>query len=123
MAAHNELGKLGEKYAQEYLISKDYKIRHTNWKSRKYELDIVAEKDGFLVVAEVKTRSTDFFGRPEEFVTDAKMKRTISAAHHYVLKYNLFVDVRFDIISILTAANGDYKVEHIEDAFIPSLIW
>ena len=118
MAAHNELGKAGEKAAVDYLLSKGYKIRHTNWKSAKYELDIVAEKDNMLVVAEVKTRSSNLFGNPEEFVNKTKIKRTIKAAHHYILTHNSQLETRFDIISILKTSDGKFNIEHIEDAFV-----
>ena len=50
MAKHNELGKEGENAAAEYLMSKGYSIRHRNWHSGKRELDIVAQKDGELIV-------------------------------------------------------------------------
>jgi len=118
MAAHNELGKAGEKAAVDYLISKGYKIRHTNWKSGKYELDIVAEKDNMLVVVEVKTRSSNLFGNPEEFVNKAKIKRTVKAAHHYILMHKSQLETRFDIISILKMPDGKFNVEHIKDAFV-----
>ena len=117
MAAHNELGKAGEKAAVDYLLSKGYKIRHTNWKSAKYEIDIVAEKDNMLVVAEVKARSSNLFGNPEEFVNKAKIKRIVKAAHHYILTYKSKLDTQFDIISILKTADGKFNIEHIEDAF------
>ena len=120
MAKHNELGKWGEEKAQEYLISKGYMIRHCNWRSGKNELDIVAEKDDMLVVVEVKMRSSNFFGNPEDFISNAKMKRTINAAHHYVCYQNINMETRFDIISILKTTEGHYQIEHIEDAFMPS---
>jgi len=121
MAAHNKLGKTGEKYAQQYLLSSGYKILHTNWKAGNFELDIVAEKDNTLIVAEVKTRSTDLFGRPEDFVGNAKMKHTVEAAHHYIHDHNINMDIRFDIIGILKTPEGHFEIEHIEDAFMPSL--
>ena len=117
MAKHNELGKQGEKAAEDFLLSKGYKIRHKNWKLGKYELDIVAEKDDTLVVIEVKTRSSNFFGNPEEFVGKAKIKRTIDAAHHYIEIYDSQLETRFDIVSILKNLDGKFSVEHIEDAF------
>ena len=118
MAEHNELGKFGEIQAQEYLISNGYKIRHTNWKSRKNELDIVAEKNNILVIIEVKTRSNDFFGLPEEFITNAKIKRIVAATQHYIEIYKINYETRFDIISVLKIPNETYKIEHIENAFI-----
>ena len=54
MAEHNDLGNLGEERAQAYLSSNGYHIRHCNWFFGKLELDIVAEKDGWLVIVEVK---------------------------------------------------------------------
>ena len=119
MATHNELGKAGEQEAVQHLVSNGYKIRHTNWRAGNCELDIVAEKDNMLIVAEVKTRSYDHFGRPEDFVNKTKMKRTIFAANQYVHRHNIDMDTRFDIISVLKSPEG-YKVEHIEDAFMPS---
>ena len=119
MASHNELGKAGEKEATEYLTSKGYKIRHTNWRSGSFELDIVAEKDNMLIIAEVKTRSYDAFGRPEDFVNKAKIKRTVSAAHQYVCRFNVDMETRFDIISVLKSSEK-YEIVHIEDAFMPS---
>ncbi|MDR2854419.1 MAG: YraN family protein [Prevotellaceae bacterium] len=119
MASHNELGRRGEEIAQQYLLSKNYLIIDTNWKAGHYELDIVATKGDWLVVVEVKTRSTALFGRPEEFIDAAKMKRIGVATHHYVLAKQITSDIRFDIISIVMYANGKYKLEHLEDAFVP----
>ena len=120
MAAHNELGKEGEKCAQEYLVSKGYKIRHTNWRAGHCELDIVAEKENILIVVEVKTRSNNLFGNPEEFVTNTQIKHVINAANQYVRYYKINMDTRFDIISILKTPEENYNIEHIEDAFMPS---
>ena len=118
MAAHNELGKFGEKMAEDFLLSKGYKIRNKNWKSGKYELDIVAERDNILVVVEVKTRSSSLWGNPEDSVSDAKIKRTIEAAHYYIQMYDSELETQFDIISIVKTIDGKFNIEHIEDAFM-----
>ena len=88
MAAHNELGNLGEKRAQAYLAQKGYKIRHVNWTVGKLELDIVAEKDGWLVVVEVKTRSTDTWEHPKEAITPRKIRNIVNAAHEYIFTFD-----------------------------------
>ena len=76
MAYHNELGKIGEKLAAEYLINKGYEILAQNFYFDKAEIDIIAKKDNnTLVVVEVKTRNSDFFGDPQVFVTPSKIKR------------------------------------------------
>ncbi|MDC1081167.1 YraN family protein [Flavobacteriaceae bacterium] len=43
-----------------------------NYRYRKAEIDIIAIQDDFIVVVEVKARSSSFFGSPESFVTKKK---------------------------------------------------
>ena len=56
MAEHNELGKLGEELAVDFLIEKGYEILETNWRFQKAEVDIIAQKENILAVVEVKTK-------------------------------------------------------------------
>jgi putative endonuclease len=74
MAEHNETGKRGEEIAADYLLSKGYIILETNWRYKNLEADIIATIDNTLVVAEVKTRKTNYFGEPETFVNKQKQK-------------------------------------------------
>ncbi len=121
MAKHNELRKEGETEAAEYLISKGYTIRHRNWRSGKRELDIVAQKDGELVIVEVKTRRSDEFGRPEEAITDRKIRNIIISTDAYIQRFEIDLPVRFDVITV-TGTEPPFQIEHIEDAFLPP-IW
>lgn len=109
--------------AREYLAAKGYAICEENWRSGKYEIDIVAQDGLQLVIVEVKTRSCTDYGNPVDFVTPQKIKRTVDAAQHYLEKRLHGMDVRFDIISVvIDDANSDsYEIEHIEDAFLPDL--
>ncbi len=118
MAQHNLLGKSGEEYAAEYLISRGYVIRDVNWVSGKLELDIVAYHQGMLVIVEVKTRSSDEILHPEEAVTEKKMRNIVYAADAYIRIFDLDMDVRFDVISII-GKEPPFEIEHIEDAFLP----
>lgn len=120
MADHNELGKLGEELALKHLRSKDYKILELNWHFRREEIDIIAMDGETLVIIEVKTRATSWFGEPEFAVTRSKQKALVRAAEGYIIKNNLNVDTRFDIISIIITPH-ERKVDHIEDAFYPTL--
>lgn len=116
MAAHNELGLLGEQMAIELLLEKGYQIREQNWRYQKAEVDIIAQKGSNLAVVEVKTRSTRFFGDPQEFVKEQKIKLLTKAVHHYVVLHQLDVEVRFDIIAIVKN-NVETHINHLEDAF------
>jgi len=117
MAAHNELGKKGEQLAIEYLIKKEYKILERNYRYKKAEVDILAQKEDELIVIEVKTRSTNHFGNPEEFVNYKKIKLLTEAVDYYINERDLDVEVRFDIIGI-TDSKPNPKLTHIKDAFL-----
>ena len=116
MADHNELGKKGEKLAIDFLIKNGYQILEKNYRYLKAEVDIIAQKENILAVVEVKTRSTDYFGDPQDFVNPKKIKLLLSAIDYYVIEKDLDVEVRFDIIAIIHK-NNNTKIEHLEDAF------
>ncbi|WP_338409466.1 YraN family protein [uncultured Flavobacterium sp.] len=116
MAEHNELGKLGEKRAVKFLQNKGYEIRDVNWRFQKAEIDIIAQKGNVLAVVEVKTRSSLDFGLPQDFVNPKKIQLLVKAVNEYVVKKDLDVIVRFDIIAIYNN-KGVFEIEHIEEAF------
>ena len=116
MAQHNELGKLGEEMAVDFLQKTGYDILETNWVFQKAEIDIIAQKGTTLAIIEVKTRSTVDFGLPQDFVKPKKIQLLVKAVNEYVISNDLEVEVRFDIISVYKE-NNQFKVEHLEDAF------
>lgn len=119
--ANRDLGNKGEDLAANYLASKGYKVLHRNWHYGHKELDLVARKDDIIVVVEVKTRTTDFWEEPKESVRRKKQKMIVEAADEYIQRYQLNCEVRFDIVSIVLTPGIPPQVEHIEDAFYPTL--
>lgn len=119
--ATKELGNTGEQIAADYLKSQGYDILHTNWHWGHKELDVVARKGQMLVVVEVKTRQNTVWQMPHEAVSRKKQRNIVLAADAYVSRLKDDYDVRFDVISVVWNG-GRYTVEHIEDAFGPSLI-
>ena len=117
MADHNELGKLGEELAVDFLQKNGYKILEANWTFQKAEVDIIAQKGLVLAVVEVKTRSTRDFGLPQDFVKQKKIQLLVKAINEYVIVNDLDVTVRFDIIAVTKEANK-FIIEHLEDAFL-----
>ncbi len=116
MAEHNDLGKLGEELAVEFLQKNGYEILETNWVFQKAEIDIIAQKENTIVVVEVKTRSSIEFGLPQDFVKPKKIQLLVKAINDYIVTKNLDVSVRFDIIALYKEGEV-FKIEHIEDAF------
>lgn len=120
MAEHNDTGTKGEELAATFLQNKGYSILEKNWRFKNLEADIIATIANTLVIAEVKTRKSNYFGEPETFVNKQKQKNLIKAAQEYIQRNQLDMEVRFDIISIILG-DSQMKINHIEDAFYPTL--
>lgn len=116
MAKHNETGIKGEEIAKNFLQTKGYKILDTNWRFEKMEVDIVATLAELLIFVEVKTRSTNYFGYPEDSVTDKKQDLLKTAAEEYLFQNPQYEQIRFDIVSITMSDNKE-EIQHFEDAF------
>jgi putative endonuclease len=121
MAEHNQTGATGEQLACRFLEEAGYEVLERNWKHGKHELDIIARKGPELVVVEVKTRSSDHYGQPEEAVKKGKRGHLIKAANAYVQETGCELGLRFDIISVILHPSGKPYIHHIIDAFYPTL--
>ncbi len=116
MSESYTFGQIAEQRAATYLKKMGYEILEQNYRYRKAEIDIIAKKDSFIIVVEVKARSSFFFGAPESFVNRKKIQLLVLAIDAYIQKNDLDVEVRFDIISYVVE-NGIWTREHIENAF------
>ena len=89
MAQHNEIGKIGEDLARDYLIKEGYKIVEQNYRTKYAEIDLVAQKSlGFLkpsklVFVEVRTKVGENFGSPEDTINKAKLWKVLQNAKSY----------------------------------------
>lgn len=93
-----------------------YTILETNWRYQKAEIDIIAKKDEFLVLVEVKTRSSKKYGKPEESINKKKISLYQDAAENYIETLDLNLEIRFDVISIVIGKDKT-DIEHIPNAF------
>ncbi len=120
MAKHLELGRRGETLAKAHLESNGYEILDENWTHGKLEVDLIAYKNKVIIFTEVKTRTGNGFGEPEDFVDARKQKLLLEAADEYIYLMNHQGEVRFDIISVLFDYKNNHTLKHIEDAFWPT---
>jgi putative endonuclease len=120
MAESHDLGQKGEDLATGYLKKAGFDILFRNWKWGKHEIDIIAGNKNTIVFVEVKTRTDDFQMHPVTAVTNEKQKSIIFAADGYLKKFNIDKESRFDIITIIKKGDS-FEIDHIEDAFYPTL--
>src|SRR3989304_3470979 len=101
MIDKKSLGQKGGEMVLKALEREGTRIMRKNFRCKQGEIDIIAEKKGVVCFIEVKARSSESFGLPEEAVTIWKQRRLLAAAYVYLEKKKIkSKDLRFDIVSV-----------------------
>lgn len=103
---NQEEGKRGEDCAVSYLQKHGYKIIERNFRTRNGEIDIVAvdttERPSVLAFVEVKTRSSQHFGKPIESINYFKLQTLQKTAIFYAHTHtNLPTQMRIDAVTVI----------------------
>lgn len=107
MSQHNEVGKIGENLAKEYLEEKGYKILEQNYKTRFAEIDLVCEKSNglfgkkSLIFVEVRTKIGEQWGTPEDTLNKQKLWKVLQNAKAYIGFKNWGEAARIDAVCIV----------------------
>jgi putative endonuclease len=111
------LGDFGEEVAADRLSVKGYRILERNWRTSAGEIDIIAEQNDVIVFVEVKTRTSDLYGTPQDAITQNKRRRIIKSSLAYLTEMDLLDrDWRVDMVAILCKRNSVVtNVEHYEN--------
>jgi len=112
-------GRLGENEACRFLRKKGYKILYRNFKVRTGgEIDIVCRDRETLVFVEVKTRGTEYFGRPISAVYPDQQRRISRGALAWLrMLDNPEIVFRFDVVEVILDEDEQPSVELIQNAF------
>ena len=112
------LGRWGEAIAAGFLENKGYIIIERNCRTPYGEIDIVAKDGAVLVFVEVKTRTSDVYGFPEESITSQKREHLISAAQAILQSIaNYPSSWRIDVIAIRKVKSADQpEIVHFKNA-------
>jgi putative endonuclease len=112
------LGRWGENQAAIYLEGRGYSILERNFRTPYGEIDLVARKQNTVVFVEVKTRSSDSYGLPEESITPGKATHLLDAARFYIEDHPTSDGVwRIDVIAIQrSATDRPPQITHFRNA-------
>ncbi len=120
-AARKTLGQLGEEYACDYLRAQGYTIVRRNFRHHRYgEIDIIASKAGAISFIEVKTRSSELYGVPQEAITLTKQRKIYRCAEYFLQQEHLLRSMpvlSFDVVCIWVKGRAVCKLEHFPHAF------
>jgi len=115
------IGKWGEETAARYLEENGYTVLARNARTVYGEIDLVVRspQDEFVFV-EVKTRTGQFFGNPEEAVDIRKLAHMAASAQAYMLEnVNPPEDHwRIDVISVQGRPGqeqSEVRIDHFEN--------
>src|SRR5574344_1137552 len=116
MYKNQELGKIGEECACNYLIDNNYEIIEINFYCRQGEIDIIAKDliNNEIVFVEVKSRTSLLYGRPSEAVNRLKIDHLKKCIKYYIYRnklQNCFI--RIDVIEIYILSNK-IVINHIK---------
>ena len=113
------LGARAEQLALEHLQAHGLTIVERNYRRRLGEIDLVALDNGVLVIAEVRTRSSDAFGGAAASIDGRKQRRIIRAAEQLLQRNRDYaaLPVRFDVLIVTAAASGTPGVHWLRHAF------
>lgn len=113
---HNQrIGKWGEETAAEYLIQKGYEIVGRNIRTPYGEIDIIAKQNDITIFVEVKTRTSNKMGLPEESITPKKREHMIACAEHYAAEIEIGT-WQIDVISIEGKPGTEPILTYFENA-------
>lgn len=117
MQTKKEIGESGEAIAEKFLRAGNYEILAKNYRTRAGEIDIIAKKDKKLAFIEVKTRTSEICGLPQESVTKRKLIRIMKSAMFYLMENNIENNsFRIDVISVQLEKTGKVaRIEHIKN--------
>ena len=106
-------GTWGEAQVANFLRRRGYQLLAHSYHCRFGEVDLIARQGSMLCFVEVKTRTSDAYGRPSEAVVSAKQRRYRRIAQFYWLETGKETNARFDVVEVW----ADGKVEHYKYAF------
>ena len=113
---HNQrIGKWGEDTAAEYLAQRGYEIIARNTRTPYGEIDIIAKQNDISIFIEVKTRTSNTMGLPEEAITSRKRQHMLAAADQYAAEHEID-HWQIDVIAIEGKPGSKPMITYFENA-------
>jgi len=113
-------GRVGEEAAKNYLTKKGFKIIASNFHTRFGEIDLIMIDNGVLVFVEVKAKTGENFGSPEEMITSKKVIRVKNMAKVFIQKNQVLARKhpcwRLDAVCLVLNKNQEVeRIRHYEN--------
>jgi putative endonuclease len=120
---NKKIGKWGEDTAVHFLEKKGYSIIARNYHTPFGEIDIIAEEkdqgETYIVFVEVKTRTTDRYGNPEDGITSRKRNHLMAAIDQFFQENpDIENSWQIDVIAIRKLRqDNEPDIQHFKNVF------
>lgn len=114
------LGRWGEERVADYLRAQGWTLTAAGWRCRFGEIDLIAEKGGYLAFVEVKLRKSAVFAPARAAVDRRKQERLRTTAELFLAQYPTELQPRFDVAEVYAPEGMETchpEIHYIEDAF------
>lgn len=118
MSTTQIIGAAGEKAAEEWLAGEGFEIVARNWRSGRYELDIVARRGDTIHFVEVKSRDAESWESPEDSMNAAKQRSFRRAVQAWLAANPTDLETQMDLVAIDTTYGDKARVRYIPEAVI-----
>jgi putative endonuclease len=112
-----DVGATAEQAALEFLMRHGLSLVAQNYRTKAGEIDLIMRDGNVLVFVEVRYRSRDDYGAPEETIAAPKRRKITRAAAHYLTTLLEVPDCRFDVITLLGDSPARHDCEWLQGAF------
>ena len=115
MSHNQQIGQWGETIAVDYLTQHGHEIIARNVRTPFGEIDIVTRQGDVIIFVEVKTRTSNKMGLPEESITPRKQEHMLACAQHYASEHEID-HWQIDVISVEGRPGKKPMVTYFENA-------
>jgi putative endonuclease len=121
LADRKKLGRWGEKRCESFLKKKGLRKLARNFSCKSGEIDLImVDTNGVIVFVEVRSKTNESFGPPEESITYSKKARLLRAARYFLAIHNIKDRAfRFDVVTVVLGQSGRAQIRHYENTFTP----
>ena len=115
-----QLGLKGEQLAERFLKGRGLRTLARRFSTPMGEIDLIMRDRDTVVFVEVKTLSNDSVMNPHEHITHEQRQHMCKAARAFI-NANRWTDrpCRFDVVGVVLPEDGEPRIRHIPDAFVP----
>ncbi len=113
---HNQrVGQWGEDAVAAYLAERGYEVVARNARTPYGEIDIVARQTDIVIFIEVKTRTSNKMGLPEDSVNARKQAHMLACAEHYAAE-KAIDHWQIDVVAVEGKVGSKPMITHFENA-------